>query len=160
MTLVPIIYTSLLIFTSLLLFVIIISYLSFKLKPKKDNLHVAVQPTRQVKVNKIQNLPRVQEQVIIRNVHPKSIIREKTEYLNKESKYQTRNDNHINNSFRNTKRIEIMNTSEKFQNYNKVNKPFEQFKISNKENFRITDSNILDFYSDSTNKNYLSVSSY
>lgn len=153
MTLVPIIYASLLIFSVLLLFVIIISYISFKLKPQKQ---LATQQSGYIKTVNINRINNYQQDQIkqAKSYQPKSIIKE-TVYYSK----NLDNKNNIAPVFRNTRRLEIMNINDKklnFSNYNPVK--FHEVKHSANKNFRITDENILNFYSDNSIKNYSSFS--
>lgn len=152
MTLVPIIYTSLLIFSGLLLFVVIASYISFKLK--STNTLTSNNNHSQIKINRVQNYK------------PQPIYYSQQNYVHTNKNEMTKNELAINNKkqiyeksnfnktqSKTTKRIEIMNTNEKY----KFNKPNNFVNNSKKENFRITDTNILDFYSDNNSRNYSTI---
>ncbi len=153
MTLVPIIYTSLLIFSAILLFVIIISYISFKLKPQKQLVPLQSGFIKTVNINRINNYQ--QDQVNqVKSYQPKSIMKE-TVYYSK----NLDNKNHIAPVIKNTRRLEIMNTYDKKLNINNNNPvKFQEVQYSANKNFRITDENILDFYSDNSVRNYSSFS--
>lgn len=155
MTLVPIIYTSLLIFTSLLLFVIIISYISFKLKPQKQVAPQDLGNVRNLNINRVHNYHK-NESYFMKSYEPKSLVKENVYQPNK-----IEHNNFNETLIRNTKRLEIMNTNDHLVKINNVNNQLkiQELPYSRSKNFRITDENILDFYADSSVNNYSSFSS-
>jgi hypothetical protein len=155
MTLVPIIYTSLLIFSALLLFVIIVSYISFKLKPQRRPEIVHASTQRQVHVNRVHNSIQVPQQVQPRPI----VIRQEQTIRNvAPQKVQAQNNYPKNSILRNTKRLEIMNTSEYFQNQQRES--YEPKYERKREPLIINDSNIFDFYADKPSSKFSSASSY
>lgn len=156
MTLVPIIYTSLLIFSALLLFVIIVSYISFKLKPQRIPETVHANYQRQININRVDHLAQIPQQIKARPI----IIKQEKSYENiSPQKVYAENNFHKRNTYsRNTRRLEIMNTSEYFQNLPKER--YEPKYDRRKDSLIITDSNIFDFYADKSNSKFSSASSF
>lgn len=159
MTLVPIIYTSLLIFSALLFFVIITSYISFKLKPQKKFAHQNTEPPSQININRVHNYQNPAP-MFVKNYNATSVIKERyvnhSNLNNKPLKSESKNFSETIQ--REKKRLEIMNTKEMFtknENFHS-NIRFEDKNNNKNKNFRITDANILDFYSDNSINQYSS----
>lgn len=160
MTLVPIIYTSLLIFSSLLLFVIVASYISFKLRPKPiAETVIRREFVRPVNINRIAqaSAPRVvqstnnnsrqnySQQLPNPQIHKERSINQKPLPTRVNKGRET-----------NTKRLEIMNTAEIFNHQNS----YSDFNKVTRDSVRVSDSNILNFYSDYNDSKFSSITSY
>jgi hypothetical protein len=169
MTLVPIVYTSLIIFASLLTFVIISSYIAFKAKsgsrmrPNIEEAQLGYIP-RPILVNNIplqRESNRVQTRLIPQNYVPKPT---KTTPYQAEIKYKTmwniesqksKQENaprkHKSSQYsRMTKqidRIEIMNNTERFRRTSEFDN------VSLQPSGTISDSNLLNYYSDRADTN-------
>jgi hypothetical protein len=169
MTLVPIIYTSLIIFASLFFFIILASYIAFRaksgntLKPNIDEPQFAYIPRPAF----VHSVPVRKESIQVpTRIIPQSNVSRSTSisYKAPETKFNTktisnreitesrREENIISRRSseqkyrtRQTERIEIMNNSEKFRRTSE----FDNFHVQ--AGGTISDSNLLNYYSDQAN---------
>ena len=165
MTLVPIIYTSLLIFSAILLFVILFSYISFKAKSNMRKAHELRVPLRNHNVQirpaaiSVQHTP-----IIIRKENP-VVVRQnqvREEYSRSQSikpsnpndyrQYQTRNHSPRPTRLTREDRIVIMNDSNKLHTDRTVPSQAEQ-RIFQK----LPDLNMLNYYSDRTGSEFITL---
>lgn len=165
MTLLPIIYTSLMIFTVLFIFVLIISYASYKLKGGKNQSHYSVHSTTQpaftnsidyrnaiqpqISVHRTKSLPihdqTLNKQTVVLIPKPKQISRNIS--VNRHS-YETPR------MFENNERIKVMNTYEKFSLPVSNTERSLKNQISSQS---LTDNIFLNFYSDKNNSGFVSL---
>ncbi len=176
MTLVPVIYTSLLIFSAFLFIVISISYVSYKLKSKNtpsiassySNPQPMFVPVKSIIQNKRENIP-AHSHISIKSIDQKEKERqlknrEESKILRKEvaplrerpiqleivNKHSDMGNNRDYN--RSTKRIEIMNTTKMFtKNGNSFNSSTTK-KVANLNNY-----NILDNYYDRNDSQFVTL---
>jgi len=179
MTLLPIIYTSLLIFLGLLLFVIMISYISYKLKGGQNQLkrHNQFEPQHAIASTPIRVIPSVipAPKVVIPEYRPiKNMDSQKNTNQFREADIKKELDRSeirrpaqlkINldtnrNGFErftrreNHTRLEIMNTSEKYSNKEvSIAAPIRNVRTAQS----LSDANILNYYSDRTDNGFVSL---
>lgn len=180
MTLLPIIYTSLMIFSAFLFFVIIVSYISFKLKGGRNQFRnsqqlapvpiIAARPVRIVSSTPVLQKPVRPNYNLNHNMIEKNINTQiKSELRNDYNDYRAaekRQSEHANYNVakqnplnRNTKsasratRIEIVNTSEKNNRPLTVDFPIRSIRSSQS----LSDANILNYYSDRNDKGFVSL---
>lgn len=165
MTLVPIIYTSLLIFSAILLFVILVSYISFRTKSSLKKVNELRVPVRN---NNIQlrpaAIPVPHAPIIIRKESPVVVRRNpiQLEYSHSHSErpinpndyrqYQTRNSPQRPTSLTRENRIVIMNDSNKLQ----TGKPVPS-QMNQRTYQKLPDMNLLNYYSDRTDSDFITL---
>lgn len=156
MTLVPIIYTSLLIFSCFLLFVIIVSYISYKTKSREQVF------SRQVKVVEegflplsvepafINNNNKPKRQIPVRITHSNSPAKFKNSTVNRKSKY----DSYSNSTHTIKNRIEILNHTENFK-HSSTEDDYEAGVPSHFSDH--SEINLLNFYSDIPTQDFVTL---
>ncbi|OGU69725.1 MAG: hypothetical protein A2499_00285 [Stygiobacter sp. RIFOXYC12_FULL_38_8] len=165
MTLVPIIYTSLLIFSSILLFVILFSYISFKAKSnlrKASELKVHV-GNQNVQIRPVA-IPVQHAPIIIKKGNP-GLVRQnpvRGEYSHSRSANPVSIDDYRQNQTRNSitrptrltreDRIVIMNDTTKLHTAKTVPSQAEQRTYQ-----RLPDLNLLNYYSDRTDSEFITL---
>ncbi|MEW6653934.1 MAG: hypothetical protein AB1394_10760 [Bacteroidota bacterium] len=169
MTLVPIIYTSLLIFSAILLFVVIVSYISFKAKGKTKKsieLKSQVRPIN-VQIKPVPSKPVVggREAQVVRqrtsqiqytNYNYKEqasssrVQQEKRVANNTEPLYSSRNSNQKKLRLTRDERLSIVNAP---INYSQQNQPQQRI-----ASHRLPDLNILNYYSDKKGTEFITLS--
>jgi len=177
MTLVPIIYTSLLIFSAILLFVIIVSYISFKAKGGNNKPFNSQKHTR---INQVQmkpayvNIPstsgigyasaavvhqrtsKIQATPIYNNRPVQSaaaLHNERNVSNNFVQRERERNNNQNVKKFTREERISIVNTP---SNYSQ---PVLQSKVQTRTNtHKLPDLNLLNYYSDKNGTDFITLS--
>lgn len=172
MTLVPIIYTSLLIFSAILLFVLIVSYISFKAKGgdkralEVKRKTVQIQPSyvshQSAPVVNYKAAPIIQQKTTQLNYSSKSNPVQSSVKVNQEQllsnkfeqKYFDRNENRKANSITREDRISILNSPISYSYKSKPLIPKHTEKISN----RLPDLNMLHYYSDNTGSDFITLS--
>lgn len=184
MTLLPIIYTSLLIFSAFLLFVIMISYASYKMKGGRNQVKRfdRLEPQLQPIVNTVP-VRRIASVQVTQTVYPqkyplilkKNDDRINNQYRNRGTKRIVPENQHVNQE-RLTKnissnrlsyeksarsesqsRIEIMNTSERYnQSSYYQQSPVRQPKSAQS----LTDVNLLNYYSDRNDTGFVSLTAF
>lgn len=167
MSLLPIIYTSLILFFGLMMIVIIISYISYKIKAEKN-------PIIEEEKNKINQLIMPQ-----RIINPNPVVNVHTARANQNESVNFQNQYRNNSYYQNNRtkrssyyktknlkpRIEIMNTNPLFRKNEvldkfkkEMNKNYNSNKLDNQNSFnRIYSSdklniNLLNYYTDSDEK--------
>ncbi|MDP2035915.1 MAG: hypothetical protein Q8S39_02170 [Ignavibacteria bacterium] len=165
MTLVPIIYTSLLIFSAILVFVILVSYISFKTKSNLRKINELRVPVRNQSMQirpaaiHVQHAP-----IIIRKENP-VVVRQnqvRAEYSrsqsvkpvnpNDYSQHQTRNSYPRPTKLTREDRIVIMNDSSKLHTDRTVPSQVEQITFQ-----KLPDLNILNYYSDRADSDFITL---
>lgn len=176
MTLVPIIYTSLLIFSAILLFVLIVSYISFKAKGGDRR---SIEVKRQVLQNTVQMQPayvNIQSTPVV-NYRTAQMVKQKTTQIknsnnsnpmpssvrasqeqyrpnNFEQKYFDRNENKRASRITREDRISILNSPISYSYKSTPHISQHTEKVSN----RLPDLNILHYYSDNTGSDFITLS--
>lgn len=163
MTLVPIIYTSLLIFSSILLFVILFSYVSFKAKSslRKGN-ELRVPLGNQNIQNRPVVIPVQHSPIIIRKENP-VVVRQnsvqaefshskRTVNPNDYRQPQTRNSYPRPTKLTREDRIVIMNDSNKLHTERSVPSQVEQRTFQ-----KLPDMNVLNYYSDRAGSEFITL---
>jgi hypothetical protein len=181
MSLVPIIYTSLILFFGLMLILVIISYLSFKTRGKKNPVIEAeilkqkrmMQPPKLI-VNRIPQNPitYLEQNVVVSKKSGKTKISDEPivlpyDYFNKEQRvqksnntiikrnteriYEQKRNSTLHKTMMNKSRIEVMNDNIKYRT-NEVYRPDKNTSRAKYIN-DISKFNILSFYSDNSSEN-------
>lgn len=175
MTLVPIIYTSLLIFSALLLFVIFVSYISYKAKGgsrkereirneysakqiKMKNPPINVSSNIVINNNHSQMLNRIASQEYSKNIHvpsqPKVVAQTKNYEMKQASqKFISTEPTRKLNRTTIDDRISVLNTSNSYYQSSVYRK--EQSKTPS---HRLPDLNILNYYSDKGGSEFITLS--
>ena len=180
MSLLPIIYTSLVLFAGILFFVLIVSYISFKLKsggkgPRYQQLEIAqpapiIAPVRTVqsKVAVKESYPldysklekRIQYQTSslnhYRNEVPQSQVERRPRQMERTTRYQTNNNGFSQSRGNENSRIQIMNTSERMNNSFSV--PSQKYVT--KSAHGLSDMNLLSYYSDRNDNGFVSLTAF
>jgi hypothetical protein len=159
MTLVPIIYTSLLIFSAVLVFVILVSYISYKAKGGNKRTHLATVPISHQHSVHVQHAPiiiRKERPIISGNVEPRNFSHQNNyskqvgkKHIEDKKISQYPDDGSSRRQLRQTRedRIAIMN-----------NTVVQKAPVSErKTSIQLNDANLLNYYSDIPNSEFLTL---